>query len=404
MKKNCLIFVIILQMFTIAMPVAQAESPPRVVLDGQELSFDVPPIVVDGRVLVPLGGIFKTMGYPVHWEGNDQSITAQINQQYFWMKVNDDVAYIQDRAIHMDVPAQIVDDRVMVPLRVIAEACLCKVEYNESSNTVSIFKGTKQVEYYSIYKGYDPFTVKGIDVNARDINSKSPQVFAEAGIIGNTDSAINIEWAYITDSSQELAETQTEKIAEGKVYSILPREKYKTGQWIVALKINGQIVQSYSFKINNSSGQYGNLHFPNGEYEGYLEGNNPVGYGEIKMKDGTKIIAGFSKNKGVYAPFKDLTSQELNPLDIGVTTSNIEGCWLYPDGSKFDGTVFPLFAFKNQEDLDRHIYDLYYDVKGTFVSADGNRRQLSGYYKGFEPSFRFDQFVKDGSAWDVVKN
>src|SRR5579863_6410805 len=34
----------------------------RVLVDGQPVNFDVPPIIVDGHVLVPLRGVFERLG------------------------------------------------------------------------------------------------------------------------------------------------------------------------------------------------------------------------------------------------------------------------------------------------------------------------------------------------------
>lgn len=40
----------------------EAALPIRVLLDGRALSFDTPPQMVQGRVLVPLRGIFEALG------------------------------------------------------------------------------------------------------------------------------------------------------------------------------------------------------------------------------------------------------------------------------------------------------------------------------------------------------
>ena len=41
---------------------ATGSSSPRVILNGRELDFEVPPIIENSRTLVPLRGIFEAMG------------------------------------------------------------------------------------------------------------------------------------------------------------------------------------------------------------------------------------------------------------------------------------------------------------------------------------------------------
>ena len=47
----------------------------KVLVDGTELTFDVPPQIIDDYTMVPMRGIFEALGYDVEWRG-DSSITA----------------------------------------------------------------------------------------------------------------------------------------------------------------------------------------------------------------------------------------------------------------------------------------------------------------------------------------
>ena len=50
----------------------------RVVLDGEALRFDVPPVIRNGRTLVPLREVFEAMGAEVSWDGDAQTVTYRI--------------------------------------------------------------------------------------------------------------------------------------------------------------------------------------------------------------------------------------------------------------------------------------------------------------------------------------
>ena len=59
----------------LALP-AGASDAPAVLLDGEPLSFGVPPTVDRQRVLVPFRALFEALGYDVDWDGPTRSVTA----------------------------------------------------------------------------------------------------------------------------------------------------------------------------------------------------------------------------------------------------------------------------------------------------------------------------------------
>ena len=59
----------------LALP-AGASDAPAVLLDGEPLSFGVPPTVDRQRVLVPFRALFEALGYDVDWDGPTHSVTA----------------------------------------------------------------------------------------------------------------------------------------------------------------------------------------------------------------------------------------------------------------------------------------------------------------------------------------
>ena len=49
----------------------------KVTYDGQIINFDVETEIVDDRVMVPMRTIFETFGAKVKWDGSTQTITAK---------------------------------------------------------------------------------------------------------------------------------------------------------------------------------------------------------------------------------------------------------------------------------------------------------------------------------------
>jgi uncharacterized protein YkwD len=100
-----------------------AASDITVRLNGAEINFDQPPIIQNGRTLVPMRAIFEAMGCHVSWNGEDSSITATASDgTTVHMRIGSSVMTVDGNVMHLDVPPQIVNTRTLVPLRAINEA------------------------------------------------------------------------------------------------------------------------------------------------------------------------------------------------------------------------------------------------------------------------------------------
>ncbi|MDA8228813.1 MAG: copper amine oxidase N-terminal domain-containing protein [Desulfitobacterium hafniense] len=111
----------------------------KVLLNGQELAFDVPPLSENDRILVPIRSIFEALGADVQWNSEAKMVTAVKNSIKIKLVI-DGIAYKNGEQVALDVPAKIIKDRTMVPLRFISEAIGCQVIWEESTHTVKIIQ------------------------------------------------------------------------------------------------------------------------------------------------------------------------------------------------------------------------------------------------------------------------
>ena len=112
----------------------------NVLLNGQTIAFDQPPIIIDGRTLVPLRAIFEALGATVDWDGNTQTVTATRDNIVIKITIGDNKLYVNNNVTVLDVPAQIVNDRTLVPVRAVSEAFGCNVDWDGDTQTVIITK------------------------------------------------------------------------------------------------------------------------------------------------------------------------------------------------------------------------------------------------------------------------
>lgn len=117
---------------------ACAEDEISVYLDGKKLSFDVPPMIVNDRTLVPVRAIFEAMGADVIWDAEKRTVDGFGDGIYVSMKIDDTEISVNSVITTIDVPAQIYKDRTLVPLRVVSECLGATVEWDGFTKTIMI--------------------------------------------------------------------------------------------------------------------------------------------------------------------------------------------------------------------------------------------------------------------------
>ena len=101
--------------------------------DGNMITMDVLPVVQDGRTLLPVRFIAQALGANVSWNPNTYEVTLTQDGQSLTFAIG-------ETAPGMDVPAQIIGDRTMVPLRFISEFFGADVAWHEAERTIEIIR------------------------------------------------------------------------------------------------------------------------------------------------------------------------------------------------------------------------------------------------------------------------
>lgn len=145
MKKKLAVLLslmILLTMCAIPAIAADETAAPTVILDGQTLSFDVPPMIENGRTLVPLRAIFEAMGATVSWDDATKTASAVKGETTVVLPIGSLAPTINGEVYKLDVPAKIVDSRTLAPLRFVGEAFGGTVEWDGTTRTITITSGT----------------------------------------------------------------------------------------------------------------------------------------------------------------------------------------------------------------------------------------------------------------------
>jgi Copper amine oxidase N-terminal domain len=102
-----------------------------VYVNGKRLSPDVPPAIINNRVLVPLRSIFESLGASVSWDSKTNIITAYKPDTDVKLthKIGENYMTINSEKVMLDVTSQAIKGRTMVPVRAISNAFNVNVQY-----------------------------------------------------------------------------------------------------------------------------------------------------------------------------------------------------------------------------------------------------------------------------------
>ncbi len=102
------------------------------------MEFDVDPVIVNDRTLVPMRAIFEELGCEVRWDDATQTAIGIRNGASVMVTIGSNTAYISGEPVTIDQPPALINDRTMVPLRFISEAYNCRVRWEEETQSVYI--------------------------------------------------------------------------------------------------------------------------------------------------------------------------------------------------------------------------------------------------------------------------
>ncbi|AEG61854.1 phosphodiester glycosidase family protein [Desulforamulus ruminis] len=110
-----------------------------VYLNNQRLFFDVPPLVEKGRTLVPMRRIFEGLGAEVAWDDATKKVTATKGSRSVELTLGEAVALVDGEKVALDVPAQLMAGRLLVPMRFVGESLGATVNYDTTATSPVIY-------------------------------------------------------------------------------------------------------------------------------------------------------------------------------------------------------------------------------------------------------------------------
>ena len=189
--KKLLSVILCLSLVTTLLMGASSVSADEIIveLDGNPIEFDVKPEIIDGRTMVPLRKIFEKIGALVKWDNDTQTVSARKNKKTITLSIDSADLQIDKgdtdeegnpiyETVTLEVPAQIVSGRTLVPARAISESFGLDVDWDGDNRKVTITSETDEDDSWKENVGsinLDSMTYEGEGVEITDNQIKITQ-------------------------------------------------------------------------------------------------------------------------------------------------------------------------------------------------------------------------------------
>ncbi len=101
-------------------------------------NLSMPAIIFDGFTLVPAREVFEPLGAEVDWKKETEEVNISYKNNLITIKINSQTAAVNNKTVTLSMPAKIINNKTMIPVRFIAESLGLTVEWDAEKRIVNI--------------------------------------------------------------------------------------------------------------------------------------------------------------------------------------------------------------------------------------------------------------------------
>lgn len=373
-------------------------------LNGEYMTFDVPPLIINSRTMVPFRAIFEALNCTVGWDNETRTASGSRNGTDIRLRIDSTEAKVGVDKFTLDSPATIVDSRTVVPLRFISEALGAKVAWEGETKTVFISAEIPpQMIMLTAESYYDVGTW-----HLEGVTSGSFESGVMRGLVPGFDNATPADG----DPAKALPAKANISVAKDGQYKVLVHSRdytsSYTSQRTFAVAIDGQ-------QIGGNMGTHGNNGFSWQEA------------GVVNLTKGDHVFE-LIDTSGFYARCDMVIITEDMEYQPSTAYSELIAMASPVRASKAETAEYPMYARENGQVVNENVIandkvqvkfytvntsngpviqnEIYTNVNGTWVKTN-NRSEQNGYMvirtdkvsSGAQPQDRYvysSQYQKDG--------
>lgn len=118
----------------------------KALVNGVEPKMDVPPVIDNGRTLVPFRALAEALDAEVEWNAETKTVTVTKDGAKVVLTIDSMVATVDGKEYKLDVPAKVVKGRTVVPLRFLSQGLKAKVLWEQETQTAIVIDDEKATE------------------------------------------------------------------------------------------------------------------------------------------------------------------------------------------------------------------------------------------------------------------
>ena len=112
--------------------------------NGEEVKFDQAPVIINGRTMVPLRAVMEKMGCTVTWKDSTKTANVKNDDAACALQIGNNLMSVLDKKTNvqtvetLDASPVIINSRLLLPLRAVAEVFGATVNWDDKTRTVSV--------------------------------------------------------------------------------------------------------------------------------------------------------------------------------------------------------------------------------------------------------------------------
>ncbi|RIE05838.1 stalk domain-containing protein [Candidatus Cryosericum terrychapinii] len=116
---------------------------PTMKAGSSNVVLDAPPVIGEGRTLLPIRAVVESLGGTVAWDATSQTVSISLDGTELELVIGKSSALVNSKSMPIDsmnpkVVPQILNSRTMLPLRFVAESLGADVQWEDSTQTITI--------------------------------------------------------------------------------------------------------------------------------------------------------------------------------------------------------------------------------------------------------------------------
>jgi len=110
----------------------------RIFVNGMNIKFEIPPVIKEGRTLIPVRAITESLGADVAWDSSTSTITVSKDDTVIILTLGSNIVLVNGEEKELEISAQSINNRTFVPLKFISDILKVDVDYDLETGEIDI--------------------------------------------------------------------------------------------------------------------------------------------------------------------------------------------------------------------------------------------------------------------------